>query len=128
MRIPEWSPEACCLLRARNLEPNEQARNSHCSLFLLSLFLCLLFLRPLFLGVKAPWIAKFILFIIVPDPGSQDRDVVLVSTGLLGKPKRGVGNLELGGDEEGMRKGRSVCEQPGTKVDRVASRQRRVSK
>jgi hypothetical protein len=64
----------------------------------------------------------------VPDPGSRDRDVVLASVGLLGKPKRGVRNLEQGGDGEGMRKGRSVYKQPGTKVDRVASRQRRVSK
>ncbi len=63
----------------------------------------------------------------VPDPGSRDRDIVLVSAGLLGKPKE-VENLESGGDGEGMRKGRSVYEQPGTKVDRVGSRQRRVSK
>jgi hypothetical protein len=66
--------------------------------------------------------------VTVPDPGSQDRDVVLASAGLLGKPERGVGNLEQGGNGEGMRKGRSVYEQPGTKVDRVASHQRRVSK
>jgi hypothetical protein len=39
-----------------------------------------------------------------------------------------VGNLGQGGDGGGMRKGRSVYEQPGTKVDRVASCQRRVSK
>jgi hypothetical protein len=64
----------------------------------------------------------------VPDPGSRDRDVVLASAGLLGKTKRGVGNLEQGGNGERMRKGRSVYEQPGTKVNRVASRQRRVSK
>ncbi len=32
--------------------------------------------------------------------------------------------MEWGGDGEGMRKGRSVYEQPGTKVDRVASRQK----
>ncbi len=58
-------------------------------------------------------------------PGSRRR---LSSSGLLGKPERGVGNLEWGGDGAGMRKGRSVYEQPGTKVDRVASHQRRVSK
>jgi hypothetical protein len=40
----------------------------------------------------------------VPDPGSRDRDVVLVSRGCWGNPK-GVGNLEQGGDGEGMRKG-----------------------
>ncbi len=66
--------------------------------------------------------------LIVPDPGSWDQDVVLASAGLLGKPKGGVGNLEQGGNGEGMRKGRSVYEQPGTKVDRVSLRQRRVSK
>ncbi len=32
--------------------------------------------------------------------------------------------MEQGGDGEGMRKGRSVYEQPGTKVDRDASRQK----
>jgi hypothetical protein len=63
----------------------------------------------------------------VPDPGSRDRDVVLVNRGvLLGKP--GGSGIWKGGDGEGMRKGRSVYEQHGTKVDRVASRQRRVSK
>ncbi len=62
----------------------------------------------------------------VPDHGSQDRDVVLVRRTIsLGKP-RGVGNLEWGEDGEGM--GRSVYEQPGARVDRIASRQRRVSK
>ncbi len=49
----------------------------------------------------------------VPDPGSRDRDVVLVSAGLLGKPERGVGNLEYGGDGEGMRKGRTVTSNLG---------------
>ncbi len=53
----------------------------------------------------------------VPDPGSRDRDVVLVSVGLLGKPKGGLGIW----NRVGMRKGRSVYVQPGTKVDRVAS-------
>jgi hypothetical protein len=61
---------------------------------------------------------------IVPDPGRGDRDVVLVSAGFVGETQGGSGIW--GG--EGMRKGRSVYEQPGTKVDRVASRQRRVSK
>ncbi len=64
----------------------------------------------------------------VLDPGSRDRDVVLVKRGLCWGNPRGVGNLEWGRDGEGKRKGRSVYEQPGTKVDRVASRQRRVSK
>jgi hypothetical protein len=66
--------------------------------------------------------------VTVPDHESRDRDVVLVRrTIYLGKP-RGVGNLEWGGDGEGMGRGRSVYEQPGTKVDGIASRQRRDSK
>jgi hypothetical protein len=65
---------------------------------------------------------------VVPDHESRDRDVVLVRrTIYLGKP-RGVGNLEWGGNGEGLRKGRSVYEQPGAKVDGIASRQRRDSK
>ncbi len=61
---------------------------------------------------------------IVPDHESRDRDVVLVGrTIYLGKPW-GVGNLEWGGIEEGG----PVHEQPGTKVDGIASRQRRDSK
>jgi hypothetical protein len=43
---------------------------------------------------------------MVPDPGSRDRDVILVGAGLLGKPEKGPGIW----DEEGMRKGRSVYE------------------
>ncbi len=39
-----------------------------------------------------------------------------------GKPQ-GVGILEWGGDEEGMEMGRSVYEQPGTKVDGILSHQ-----
>jgi hypothetical protein len=54
--------------------------------------------------------------ITVPDLGSRIRNVVLVrricSTG---KP-HGVGILEWGGDGEWMEVGRSVYEQPGTKV------------
>ncbi len=65
---------------------------------------------------------------VVPDPGSGDRDIVLVKHGACWGNPRGVGNLEWGGDGEGLRKGRSVHEQPGTKVDRIASCQRRVSK
>jgi hypothetical protein len=71
---------------------------------------------------------EFSLIVVVPDLGSRDRDVVLVRrTICTGKP-RGVRNLEWGGNGEGMRRGRSVYEQPGTKVDRIVSRQRRVSK
>jgi hypothetical protein len=39
-----------------------------------------------------------------------------------GKPQ-GVEILEWGGDEEGMEMGRSVYEQPGTKVDGILSHQ-----
>jgi hypothetical protein len=64
----------------------------------------------------------------VLDHGSRDRDVVLARRTIsLGKPQ-GVENLEWEGKGEGMRRGRSVYEQPGTKVDGIASRQRRVSK
>ncbi len=45
----------------------------------------------------------------------------------LGKPW-GVGKLEWGGNGEGMRKGRSVYEQPGTRVGVIAPRKRRDSK
>jgi hypothetical protein len=62
--------------------------------------------------------------ITVPDLGSRDRDVA----GLVGETQRGVRNLDWGGTGEDLGRGRSVYEQPGTKVDRVASRQRRVSK
>ncbi len=66
--------------------------------------------------------------IIVPYHGSWDRDVVLVRRTIsLGKPW-GVGTLDWGGNVEGTVRGRSVYEQPGAKVDGIASRQRRVSK
>jgi hypothetical protein len=62
--------------------------------------------------------------ITVPDLGSRDRDVVLVRCTIdLGKPR---GSQIWNGVGRG--KGRSVYQQPGTKVDRIASRQRRVSK
>jgi hypothetical protein len=63
------------------------------------------------------------LFITVLDLVSQRCDVVLVRhTFSLGKPQ-GVGILEWGGNGEGMEMGRSVYEQPGTKVDRILSQQ-----
>jgi hypothetical protein len=59
----------------------------------------------------------------VLDLGSRIRDVVLVGRIFgSGKPK-GVGILEWGGDEEGMEMGRSVYEQPGTKLDGILSHQ-----
>jgi hypothetical protein len=64
----------------------------------------------------------------VPDLGSRDRDVVLVRrVACRGNPKGGR-EFGMGGTGEDLGRGRSVYEQPGTKVDRVASRQRRVSK
>jgi hypothetical protein len=61
--------------------------------------------------------------LIVPDLVSRIRDVVLVRRIFSsGKPQR-VGILEWGGDGEGMEMGRSVCEQPGTKVDGILSHQ-----
>ncbi len=64
----------------------------------------------------------------VPDLVSRDRDVVLVRRTIhLGKP-RGVGKLEWGGNGEGTGRGRSVYEQPGAKVDRIAPCKRRDSK
>ncbi len=64
----------------------------------------------------------------VPDLGSRDRDVVLVRRkACWGNPKGGR-EFGMGGTREDLRRVRSVYEQPGTKVDRVASRQRRVSK
>ncbi len=66
--------------------------------------------------------------ICVPDHGSRDRDVVLVRRTVGSRKPRGVRNLEWGGNGDGMGRGRSVREQPGAKVDRIASRQRRASK
>ncbi len=57
----------------------------------------------------------------VPDLGSRIRDVVLVRRMFgSGKPQ-GVGILEWGVNGEGMEMGRSVYEQPGTKVDGILS-------
>ncbi len=61
--------------------------------------------------------------VVVPDHGSRDRDVVMSSQFIWGNPRgSGIWN----GD--GMGRGRSVYEQPGAKVDRIASRLRRDSK
>ncbi len=45
----------------------------------------------------------------------------------MGKPW-GVRKLEWGGNWEGMRKGRSVYKQPGTRGDGIAPHKRRDSK
>ncbi len=59
---------------------------------------------------------------------SRDRDVVLVGCAVdLGKPG-GAGKLEWGGNGERMGRGRSVYEQPGTRVDGIAPHKRRDSK
>ncbi len=52
-------------------------------------------------------------FIIVPDLGSRDRDVVLVRRMACWGTQRGVGNLEWGGTGVDLGRGRSVYEQPG---------------
>jgi hypothetical protein len=44
----------------------------------------------------------------VPDPGSRDRDVVLVRRTIRSGKPRGVGNLEWGGNGERMGRGRPV--------------------
>ncbi len=44
----------------------------------------------------------------VPDSGSRDRVVLLISMGCWGNLRRDAGNLEWGGSEKGLRKGRSV--------------------
>ncbi len=64
----------------------------------------------------------------VSDHGSRDRDVVLVKRGACWGNPRGGRELGREGTGEDLGRGRSVYEQPGTQVDRVASRQRRVSK
>ncbi len=46
----------------------------------------------------------------VLDPGSRDRIVVFVGAGCWGNLRRDAGNLEWGGDGEGLRKERLVHE------------------
>jgi hypothetical protein len=59
----------------------------------------------------------------VLDSVNQSCDVVLVRrTFSSGKPQE-AGILEWGGNGEGMEMGRSVYEQPGTKVDGILSQQ-----
>jgi hypothetical protein len=55
----------------------------------------------------------------VPDRRSRIPEVVIVRRifNLV------TGNLEWGGNEEGLRKGRSVHKQRGTEVDRILSQQ-----
>jgi hypothetical protein len=59
----------------------------------------------------------------VPDLGSRICDVVLVRRIFNSGKPQGVGILEWGGKGEGMEMGRSVYEQPETKVDGILSRQ-----
>ncbi len=51
--------------------------------------------------------------VVVPDRRSRDLDVVIVGRLL----NLSTGNLEGGGSGKGLKKGRSVYKQPGTKVD-----------
>ncbi len=60
---------------------------------------------------------------IVPDLVSRIRDVVLVRRIFSSVKPQGVGILDWGGVGEGMEMGRSVYEQPGTKVDGILSHQ-----
>ncbi len=77
------------------------------------------------IGIKIVWHRWSLLFRTM---WSWDCDVVLVRrTTDLGKPW-GVGKLEWGGDGEGMGRGRSVYEQPGTRVDGIAPHKMRDSK
>jgi hypothetical protein len=59
----------------------------------------------------------------VLDSVSQICDVVLVRRTFSSWKPQGVGILEWGGNREGMELGRSVYEQPGTKVDGILSQQ-----
>ncbi len=59
----------------------------------------------------------------VLDLVSQVRDVVLVMYIFSSGEPQGVGILERGVYEDGMEMGRSVYEQPGTKVVRILSHQ-----
>ncbi len=61
--------------------------------------------------------------VVVPDLASRICDVVLVRRIFSSGKPQGVRNLEWGGNGEGMERGRSVYEQPGTKVDGILSRQ-----
>ncbi len=57
--------------------------------------------------------------VLVPDKRSRILEVIIVRRLIY----LGTGNLEWGGNGEGLRKGRSVYEQPGTEVDRILSQQ-----
>ncbi len=59
----------------------------------------------------------------VLDSVSQSCDVVLVRHAFSSGKPQGVGILEWGGNGEEMEMGRSVYEQPGTKVDGILSQQ-----
>jgi hypothetical protein len=61
------------------------------------------------------------LLVYVPDLVSRIHDVVLVRRIFSSGKPQGVGILEWGGDGERMEMGRSVYEQPGTKVDGILS-------
>ncbi len=58
----------------------------------------------------------------VPDLGSWDRDAVLARRGACWENPKGGREFGMGRNWGGFGEGRSVYEQPGTKVDRIASR------
>jgi hypothetical protein len=60
---------------------------------------------------------------LVLDSVSKSCDVVLVRRAFSSGKPQGVGILEWRGNGEGMEMGRSVYEQPGTKVDGILSQQ-----
>ncbi len=57
--------------------------------------------------------------VTVPDKRSRVLEVVVMRRII----NLGTGNLRWGGNGEGLRKGRSVNEQPGTEMDRILSQQ-----
>jgi hypothetical protein len=66
--------------------------------------------------------------ISVPDYESWDRDVILVRRSTYFGETPGGWEFGIGRDLGGLRKGRSVHEQPGAKVDGIEPHKRRDSK
>ncbi len=60
-----------------------------------------------------------LLYVLVPDKRSRSLEVVVVRRVI----NLGTGNLEWEGNGKGLRKGRSVYEEPETKVDEILSQQ-----
>ncbi len=66
--------------------------------------------------------------LIVPDLGSRDRDIVLVRRVACWRNPKGGREFGMGRNWGELRKGRSVYEQPGAKVDGIAPHKERGSK